>query len=213
MTPLLLALLLTTSTLDFDAAFADPNPTASVHFTATYTDAHHTQHTLEEWREGRLHLRRRTDGHIDLHADAESPTGQLDYTWQVLDLQKKTLHRITSQQMLDAGLLYNFWSLAHVIGRPPGRFQITPADLPPLHRAGVACTWYTLAPDGVAPARICWSAQLGLPLRIDQFTPAGTWTPSFQLRTLDLRPIALATFTVDPSGLRVKDVGQVVDRD
>ena len=205
--------------VDFDTAFADHSHGQDLHFIAHYTDAGGKTHRLEEWRQGRDHLRRRTDDRIDLHADATARprTGTAgQYLWQVIDLEKKIDHRIQSQDMLQAGMLYNFWSMAHVILRPAGRFTVTqlaPGTHPQPATAPEPCTWYQLAPEAQPKSHVCWSAASALPMVILAEQRDGSYQQTFAVESLSHEPIAPATFAIDARGLRIEDASEFNDRD
>ncbi len=196
------------SAMDWDTAFTDDSGNTPVHFIATYVDMRGT-HQLEEWRVGRSHLRRVTDARIDLHADSTgSPrAGQpLEYIWQVLDLKTKIDHRITTHGMLRLGMLYNFYSMAHVLSRPAGEFTVRalPANQPTRWQ-GQRTAWYLIEAKGQAPTRTCWLPGAGVPLTVERQTGAG-WETTFSLQQLDLRPISPVVFTVAKTGFTIRNV-------
>ena len=196
------------TSVDWDHAFLDASGSRPLHFTARYSDSRGPHH-LEVWRAGQLHLRRRTDDRIDLHADAQNRQG--DYLWQIIDLQHHIDNRISSHAMLQAGLLYNFYSMAHVLTRPPGRFRLETLAIP---AAGpTPCTWYELTPDAQPPTRICWSGALAIPVVIQAKTSAGTWDDTFTLLTHDRNLIPAAIFAVNPTGLTIRDHDQMAADD
>lgn len=208
------------ASIPWDKAFPLRSDSAPLHFVAHYVDPH-GQHRLEEWRLGALHLRRLTDSRIDLHADATStpkPNLPADYLWQIVDRDKKILHRISSQAMLHAGMLYNFYSMAHVLIRPAGRFvltQLTQSQVgePPIHVNGLGCTWYGLSPEGQPGSRICWSQEAAIPLKIEMQAKEGTWTQQFLVESLDRRSIPGTIFAVDTRGLQVRNVDEMQQED
>lgn len=187
-----------------------------LHFVATYQDARGT-HRLEEWRVGQTHLRRRTDNHIDLHADAVTKplAGQAaDYVWQILDLDKKIDHRISSQSMLMVGMMYSYWSMAHVLTRPAGRFTVTRlAALPEAHFAGTTCKWFEIAPDAQPVQRVCWSGENAIPLETQVQQKDGSYKTNFTVETLDHRPLPQAVFAVNAQGFQVRNVDELANED
>lgn len=196
------------STIDWDTAFVDGSGNMPVHFVATYVDARGT-HRLEEWRVGRSHLRRVTDARIDLHADSAGSVGAgqpLEYIWQLLDLKTKIDHRITTHGMLRLGMLYNFYSMAHVLSRPAGEFTVRalPASQPTRWQ-GQRTAWYLIEAKGQPPTKICWLPGAGVPLTMERQTGAG-WETTFSLQQLDLRPISPAVFTVATTGFTIRNV-------
>ena len=195
------------NSLDWDHAFADHSGTRPLHFTARYTDAR-GPHTLEVWRTGHTHLRRRTDDRIDLHADAQNPqqANQPDYLWQIIDLPHHIDNRISSHGLLQAGLLYNFYAMAHVLTRPAGHFQIELAPASPTASpTHLPCTWYKLTPEAQPATRICWSPTLGIPIATQSVSKDGTLTDTFTLLTYDHNAIPSSTFAVNLKGLTVRD--------
>ncbi len=218
----LLLLTLTSATaqqpksVDWDEAFADHSGTAPIHFVAQYQDARGS-HQLEEWRDGLAHLRRRTDNRIDLHADATAKivTGfPADYLWQVVDLDKKIDNRISSTAMLHTGMLYSYWSMSHVLTRPPGQVTVTPTDGPaPAQASGQSCVWFEIAPDGRPTTRACWSSALAIPLAMQTQTRDGRWETTFTVQTIDRKPISRAVFIVDTRTLQVRNLDQLAEDD
>ena len=202
--------------LDWDQTFLDRSGTAPVHFVATYTDAH-GKHRLEEWRVGLSHVRRRTDDRIDLHADAVGQTkpGQgAEYLWQIVDLKKKIDNQISSGLMFQAGLFYSYYSMAHVLTRPAGKVRVSAVAGEPVRQLlGETCSWYEIAPDAQAPARVCWAERLGIPLETRSLASGGVWTTSFVLESVDRKPLAPSIFVVNRAGLTVHNHDQMVDVD
>ncbi len=107
-------------------------------------------------------------------------------------------------------MLYSFWSMAHVLTRPPGTFHLTALqDVPALHLAGVTCTWYLLSPAGGAKQRICWSPALAIPLRIEGEKRDGSYSTAFLIQSLDRNPIPASTFTVNSAGFQIRNVDEL----
>lgn len=204
------------SSLDWDAAFADHSGNAPLHFVAQYQDAR-GNHRLEEWRDGLAHLRRRTDTRIDLHADATSkviPGQAVDYLWQIVDLDKKIDNRISSKAMFQTGMLYSYWSMAHVLSRPAGRVTITQLEAPiATPSIGQPCTWYRIAPDAQPATRVCWSSTLAIPLIIQGQGHDGTWTTTFTVQSIDRKPLNSVVFYLDTKSLQVRNLDQIIDDD
>lgn len=206
----------TPQSLDWDATFVDHSGSAPLHFVAQYQDARGT-HQLEEWRDGLAHLRRSTDARIDLHADATStviPGQAVDYLWQIVDLEKKIDSRISSKAMFQTGMLYSFWSMAHVLSRPVGRVIITPVkSLEAAPTPIQPCTWYRIAPDARPATRVCWSATLAIPLAIQGQGKDGTWTTTFTVQTFDRKPLTRAVFLIDTKSLQIRNLDQLIEDD
>lgn len=202
--------------LEWDTAFADRSGEKPLHFRATYMDSAGHAHTLEEWRQGASHIRRKTDDRIDLHADvvgSARPGLPADYVWQVIDLQKHVDHRISTQGMMKAGMIYSYWSMAHVLTRPAGKFSISPlASRPELKVGGFSCRWYRIDPSDQAASQVCWATQIGVPLRIEALGADRTWKTTFSVDTVDSF-LAPKTFTVDVAGLRVIDADGMSSED
>jgi len=223
------------ASIPWDKAFPLRSDPAPLHFVAHYIepqdpqdphepqDPHdpHGSHRLEEWRLGTLHLRRLTDSRIDLHADATSmqkPNLPADYLWQIIDRNKRVLHRLSSQAMLHAGMLYNFYSMAHVLSRPAGPFvltQLTPSQVgePRIYVGGLDCTWFQLSPEGQPASRICWSQETAIPLKIEMQTREGTWIVQMFVESLDRKAIPATIFAVDTHGLQVRNIDEMQQED
>ena len=224
-----------TQDIDWDTAFADNSGLRPLHFIAQYQDIHGTHH-LEEWRTGLHHLRRRTDDRIDLHADATTisrPGLPTNYLWQIIDLQKKIDNRISSDAMLKTGMFYSFYSMAHVITRPAGRFHLTqlhphsPTGLPSDHSSprqelsrarslpltNLSCTWYELSPEAQPATRVCWSSELAIPLETQSHRSDGTWQTDFTLQTFDRAPIPPTTYVVNTINLQIRNHDEMANED
>ena len=204
------------NSLDWDRTFHSAPGQRPLHFVATYRDAH-GPHRLEEWRVGDERLRRLTDARIDLHADRTNtprPGVAADYLWNVIDREKKIDHKLGSQAMFRAGMLYSFYSMAHVLSRPAGRFSLSALTLPQGKFAGQGCSWYLLSPEAQPASRICWSPGAGIPLAME--SPGASpdaWQRTFEVQTLDRDPIPAATFVVDTTGLRVRNMDEMQEDD
>lgn len=206
-----------TSGLDWDTVFRSTREAARpLHFVARYADAHGT-HRLEEWRQGSAHLRRLTDARIDLHADAVAVSEAdqpVEYVWQIVDREKKIDHRISTQGMLRAGMIYSFYAMAHVLTRPSGRFRLERLPGGPVLRvSGASCTWYSLKPEAQPESRICWAPELGVPLQIANRSADRVGTTVFQIGSFDHKAQLNATYEVDTTGLQVRNVDQLADDD
>lgn len=218
----------TLSPAGWDSAFADRSGNAPVHFTAHYLDGHGTSHRLEEWRVGNRHLRRKTDDRIDLHADAVGrtlPEQPPDYLWQILDLQKHIAHRVSTAGMLRLGMLYSYYSMAHLLTRPTGTFTVvhTSKPVPAPANAKVdplaisqphvpPCTWWQIDAPGQTSTRVCWIAQYGVPAETWSQAPDG-WRLTFFIEALDARPIPTSTFVTDTNGFQVRSVDEMESDD
>lgn len=220
--------------VEWDKAFQDISGNVPLHYTARYLDAHGQIHRLEVWRLGQLHLRRKTDDRIDLHADAVpsaskiAPAAQhLDYVWQIVDLQKRIDHRISTAGMMHLGMLYSYYSMAHVLTRPAGTFTLRRSDDPAnsakesvqssmaigssnlIHEP---CTWWQIDAPSQAAMRVCWMGHEGIPERTYRKTSQG-WQLDFQIEGLDHHPIAPSIFTVRTDGLQVRNVDEIEEED
>ena len=132
-----------------------------------------------------------------------------DYLWNVIDREKKIDHKLGSQAMFRAGMLYNFYSMAHALSRPAGRFSLSALKAPQGRIAGQTCSWYLLQADAQPASRICWSTAAGIPLAMDgPGASPGAWQRSFEVQTLDRNPIPPATFAVDTTGLSRAQYGR-----
>jgi hypothetical protein len=202
-------------TLEWDATFTDRRGSQPLHFVAHYTDAHGS-HRLEEWRSGTTHLRRLTDDRIDLHADADNipELGKpIEYTWQIVDLKQKVDSRISSTGMLHAGLFYTFYSMAHVVSRPAGRFGLLAVHEEQVQTNGQSCTWYQIAADAQPAQRVCWSSTLGIPLVTRTQQTNGSWAAAFTIDRLDRSPVPASLYRVDTRDLRIRNLDEIADVD
>lgn len=202
---------LTGPSLDWDQTFRDARPATPLHFTAAYQDSIGKLHHLEEWRLGQTHLRRRTDDRIDLHADAiqtQAKDQPIQYQWQVLDLQQKVDHRISSTGMLRLGMPYSYYSMAHVLTRPANRFEIHAVPgLKPVFWTNTSARWFDISIAGKPVTRVCWDATLGIPLRTLQYRDNG-WTETFRLTASDTK-VSTVSLTSDTKGFQVRDIAEI----
>ena len=211
----------------WDAAFPDRSANTPLHFVARYVDGAGKAHRLEEWRVGTQHLRRRTDDRIDLHADAVGRTlpGQpTDYLWQILDLQKHIAHRVSTVGMLRLGMLYSYYSMAHLMTRPAGQFTVRRVSGPLPKLAGVdamamptpaklpACTWWQIDAPGQPSTRACWMPAHGLPAELWSQSPGG-WRRTFAVESLETHAIPPRTFATDTAGFQVRSVDELEAED
>ena len=205
-----------TAGLDWDTTFADHSFGRPLHFVAHYQDRRGA-HRLEEWRQGTEHLRRRTDDRIDLHADRIGAVhaGQpADYLWQIVDIEKKVDHRISTHAMLQTGMIYSFWSMAHVLVRPAGRSALVALpEQAPVRVGGVGCEWYVLQPDSQPATRVCWASSIAAPLRMQALSGDGQWNTTFSIDALDSKPLDAAQFRVNTAALQVRNVDELAAED
>lgn len=198
--------------IDWDKAFVDESGSAPVHFVATYADANGKPHRLEEWRVGQQHLRRLTDARIDLHADAAgvARAGQpTDYVWQILDLQTRIDHRVSTRGMMRMGMLYSYYAMAHGLSRPTGVFEVH-ALLPgtqPATMQGQRVVWFQIETPGQPRTRVAWNRTAGVPMLMQQQN-ATTWATTFTLQQVDRQAIAPAIFRVNAAGFQIRNVDE-----
>ena len=201
--------------LNWDAAFIDRSGVRPVHFVAQYVDGKGATHRLEEWRTGLTHLRRQTDARIDLHADAEGmpkPGQPAEYVWQILDLEKKIDHRVSTLGMMRAGMLYNYYSMAHVLSRPAGEVTVRAVEgVAPVKLTGIHGQWFEINAEGQPSQRVYWVAALGLPLetRIER---QGQWQRIFGITAVDSH-VEAGVFRVDARGFQVRNVDELSTED
>lgn len=201
--------------LEWDTAFVDRSGARPVHFIAEYVDGRGATHRLEEWRTGLTHLRRKTDARIDLHADAERLPKQgqpAEYVWQILDLEKKIDHRVSTLGMMRAGMLYSYYAMAHVLNRPAGPITVRAVrEVAPVSVSGVSGRWFEIASSGQPTMRVCWVSELGIPLET-QVEHAGQWQQTFRVKALDTH-VNDEVFRVDAHGFQVRNVDELSTED
>lgn len=211
-----------TSLASWDAAFEDRSGNCPLHLVARYFDAQGMGHRLEEWRVGRQHLRRRTDDRIDLHADAAGsplPGQPAEYVWQILDLQAHIANRVSTAGMLHLGMLYSYYSMAHLLTRPAGVFSVhratnpspsvsTTAKLEGVIHPQPPCTWWQIEASGQLSTRVCWITAYGVPSQVWSQTPNG-WQRTFLLEDAITGPIPSEVFATDLSGFQVRSADEM----
>ena len=179
--------------LGFEAAFSEKGEPSTLHFTSTF-HSDGTDHKLEQWRLNDEHLKRVTDGTIEVHVERKS--GDPEFRMTVMDLKRSLLTEIDRTNLYQIGNFTDWFDLAHGIKHPKGQYQLVkgkkPAGLP---AAVEACNWFDLK-QGQTMTHICWSGKSKLPLLISAQDGQVLW----QVTQLDRKPVAKKVFEIHDAG-------------
>lgn len=146
----------------FDRVFAVRGEPASLRYEVDYEDARGS-HRLRVWRHGTTHLRRSTDGMLDVLVERGADD---ELHMAVIDHRKHIATAVSRTALYKVGHGLDWFSLAHGLARPATAYTVTrlaraPASAP----AVAACRWAELT-QGERRTDVCWSPRLGLPLLI-----------------------------------------------
>lgn len=146
--------------LSFQAAFGDSRP--ALYLKASYPDASGKAQVMEYWRAADGQVVRRTGGNAELRLKP-APDGEDEY--ELRNLKTHIVYTVHRSNLYRIGTFTDRWSVQHLLSR-------SDAALSDLGRdgdyAGQRCHWYQQAASSPkqSPLDICWSAKLGLPLKM-----------------------------------------------
>jgi hypothetical protein len=153
------------TSLQFDNVFKAAGEPAALFYRATFT-ALDGPHSLQVWRDGQLHLRRKTDESIDTYVIRDRKDLS-KYQMIIVDYNKHITTKIDRNNLIHLGNFSDWFDMAHGVRHPKANnYQLTssnaPADSP---KPISACQWYALS-QGTDTHHICWSPKEHLPLII-----------------------------------------------
>ncbi|MES2000672.1 MAG: hypothetical protein V4446_15280 [Pseudomonadota bacterium] len=148
--------------LSWQTAFPIEQAPSQVYFQARYVNAQGQSHRLQIWRDG-ARLLRRTDDALDIEVTHDA-AGAAQY--RVFDYRRGIVTQVARSNLYRIGVFSEGFSLAHVLARPYGAFQLA-VDLGQAPLSG-DCNWIRISPAEGAPSQVCWSAQWGVPMEIRQ---------------------------------------------
>jgi YD repeat-containing protein len=161
-----------------------------------YTDAEGKNHKLEYWRDGNRKLRRSTDNKMDLYA---FKTDNGDYQYFVINRQKAVVVKINRTNLYRLGALYDWYSLAHALKRPPeNTYSIEILKRDPYRLGGYYCNWY-LIKESKKSHSICWSKKLGVPLIVEDEKGKLIW----KVEEVSTQPIQESVFRISNNMLQI----------
>ncbi len=164
-------------------------------------------HRLEVWRDRDLHVRRRTDDRIEVHAMRDA--GSAEFRMSVLDLEKRIHTTVGRSNLYRIGSFTDWFDLAHGLRHPAGAYALKGIAAPPGAPAPVQpCSWFELAQNGQT-SRICWSTLDHVPMLILSTDGDVVW----RIAALDRKPIAPDTFTIRDDGYVRNDADQDIEPD
>lgn len=192
--------------LRFETVFNETGQPASLRYTTRF-QSDGGLHTLDVWRLKDEHLKRVTDGVLEVHVERKS--GDPEFHMTVLDLQKHLATRVDRTNLYRIGNFTDWFDLAHGIRQPAGAYQLArgkmPSGMPPVVQA---CDWYDLSQAGKT-RHICWSRQVKLPLLMVAPNQEIIW----QVTRLQTQPISKTLFAVHDEGFVRNDANQDIERD
>jgi len=179
--------------LGFEAVFAEKGQPATLHFTSTFR-VDGMDHKLEVWRLHDEHLKRVTDGTLEVHVERKS--GDPEFHMTVMDRKKNLLTEIDRTNLYQIGNFTDWFDLAHGIKHPMGPYQLARGSKPVGMPAAVEpCDWFDLK-QGPATTHICWSGKNKLPLLIGAQDGQLLW----QVTQVDRKPIVKKAFEIHDAG-------------
>lgn len=192
--------------LVFDAVFAEKGQPASQYFKSSFrTDS--GSHTLEVWRLNDEHLKRVTDGVLEVHVERKA--GDPEFRMTVLDLKKRMTTQIDRSNLYRIGNFTDWFDLAHGLKHPKGAYRLAKGKKPDGVPAAIeSCDWFELS-QGSQTSHICWSAKSRLPLLVSAQDGQLIW----QVTQLERKPLERKTFAVHDQGFIRNDANQDIEHD
>ncbi len=176
----------------------------SVHARVRYRDGGGGEHQLELWRTPRA-LRRDTDGKLSLVVERRAGG---DDQYHVVQREGGRAYDVSRDGLYRIGSFPDWTQLATLLKRPAGEVRVTALQRAAEATAAGTCRWYEAATPA-ATERICWSAELRLPLVVERRAGDG-WARVVTVESARKESVAAATFTVDAGVTRV-DVDHDLD--
>jgi hypothetical protein len=181
-----------TLSLEWGKVFATASAPENVYFRARYLDQTGKSHQLQVWRQGDLHLRRRTDDRLDLYVDKNADG---NYSYRLMDYTRQVVISTDRTNLFRMGIISDWFGLAHMLNLPGGNYTITPRQETATMQN--KCTWYQLEiAASKSASQICWSDHWGLPLTIQARMNDGKWTTQFTIEEIHTFHPAPGTFDV-----------------
>lgn len=202
------AIAITPKTLKFDDIFNASAEPKSFYYKANFNSGDGKNHTLQVWRDGQLHLRRRTDDAIDTYIIRNK--NQLStYQMIVVDYQKRISTRINRNNLMHLGSFNDWFDLSHGLKHPHGDYKLTVAQAPSAEKPLSACQWYQLQQQQVSH-HICWSTQKHIPLLIwDDQKKTQLW----KVTSVDHKAISRDVFQLHDAGFVRNDANDDIEND
>lgn len=191
----------------WERAFATGVTADAVYFKAHSVDARGTHHTLEAWRDGDRRVHRITDGKVEILAERVGDGQAADYAYEVADRTRGVLHKATGASVVRAGMLWNYWALAHELKYPVGKFELKKLNTLGVVVDQARCEWFEVKQEELPTERVCWSRAFGLPLRIERVAADGPAERVFEMDVVRKIAPSDGEFRVVAKGLRVMELG------
>ncbi|MBV8848480.1 MAG: hypothetical protein JOZ16_02735 [Methylobacteriaceae bacterium] len=169
----------------------------SVYFHARYLDARGIEHRQEVWRDGSRRVRRVTDDRLDLIV-ARDADGEYEY--KLADRDRHILVIADRTSLYRAGIFSDWDAVAYAFSEPRAEHEIIASGGSEQTASG-PCSWTTLIVKAPAAStnRVCWSAEWGLPLSI-QDRRNNEWQTQFEIIELRTFQSSDAVFETAPAG-------------
>lgn len=153
------------TSLQFDKIFKAANEPASISYRANFTAPDGAIHSLQVWRDGQLHLRRKTDDTIDTYV-IRHQTDLSKYQMIIVDYKQHITTKINRDNLIHLGAFNDWFDMAHGLRHPKSGYQLISTDSPKEAPKPISdCQWYALSQQADTH-RICWSQKEHLPLII-----------------------------------------------
>ena len=192
--------------VDFDQAFDIHSQPKQGHFVASYV-AQGQAHRLEVWRDGDVHLKRRTDDRVEIVV--ARPADDTEWNMTVLDLERRIRTEVARTSLIRIGHFADWFGLAHGVAHPVGAYALAPIAAPARVPVPVAaCRWYRLT-QGERSSKICWSKAHGLALALTDGEDRVQW----QVTSVDAKPLPADTFVIDDRGFVRNDANEDIKAD
>ncbi len=197
------------NSLKFDQVFSTNNEPKNIYYQANFAANDTQNHRLEVWREGQLHLRRKTDNAIDTYVIREAKNLSA-YQMIIVDYQRRVTTKINRNNLIHLGNFSDWFDMAHGLRHPKGDYQLNVSNQPnQALKPYAACQWYALKQANITH-HICWSKNDHIPLLIwDDQKSKVLW----QVTSLNHKPIAKDTFKLHDAGFVRNDANDDIEND
>lgn len=196
--------------LKFEHVFKSQGEPKALYFQSQfYSAADGRKHNLQVWRDGELHLRRKTDQAIDTYVIRDKANLNA-YQMIVVDYNKRVTTKINRDNLIHLGEFNDWFDMSHGLRHPKGEYQLHLGKAPQASfKTFAPCQWYVLS-QGKVQHHICWSEKDRIPLVIwDNAKSMAVW----QVTTLNRQPIKKDVFTMHDAGFMRNDANADIEND
>lgn len=194
--------------LKFDNIFKVLGEPKTLHYKASFGSTDGQNHTLQVWRDGQLHLRRKTDDVIDSYVIRDKKNLSA-YQMIIVDYKKRVSTRINRNDLIHLGSFNDWFDMSHGLRHPKGDYKLTFAQAPAMAKPIASCQWYQLQQNQISH-HICWSTQDRIPLEIwDDQKHLSMWT----VTNIDHKVISRDIFQLHDTGFIRNDANDDIEND